>query len=77
MSLGGHSAHGCHVHELYLLRDSEAREQNIGIDALLDNDALYLIARTGTIDFDDCQGNNQEFLRNANEQIDSFLNNFP
>ena len=63
--------------DLYMLRDAEAREQNVGADTLVDVEALYLAARTASISLQDDKPASEAFLRKVNEQIDQSLNTFP
>ena len=58
------------------MRDSVARKINRGVETLLKNKSLYLIARTVSIDLDDGSAN-EEFLYKVNEQIDISLSTFP
>ena len=48
--------------DLYMLRDTEARNKNVGVDTLLDADTLYLIARTASINTEDFKPGSEDFL---------------
>ena len=45
-----------------MLRDTEARNKNVGVDTLLDADTLYLIARTASINTEDFKPGSEDFL---------------